>query len=104
MTELEIRRSIVETCRQMNATGINQGTSGNISVRHGNGLLITPSAMPYDQMRPEDIVQLNFDGTWEGQYRPSTEWRFHRDIIKNKPDVNAIVHAHPTYCTILAIQ
>jgi L-fuculose-phosphate aldolase len=102
--ELEKRASIVKHCLMMNALGINQGTSGNISVRHGDGLLITPTSFPYDKMQPEDIVFLQLDGAAEGRRAPSSEWRFHCDIMRARPDVDAIVHAHPTYCTIFAIM
>jgi L-fuculose-phosphate aldolase len=78
--------------------------SGNISVRHGEGLLITPTSIPYESLEPEDIVYLSVDGTPEGRRQPSSEWRFHRDIMRARTDVNAIVHAHPTFCTILAIM
>ena len=64
-------------------------------------MLITPTSMPYAKMQPEDIVEMGFDGQVEGEGRPSTEWRFHLDILRARPDVNAIVHAHPIYCTTL---
>jgi L-fuculose-phosphate aldolase len=88
----------------MNRLGINQGTSGNISIRHQDGLLITPTSIPYEDLQPEDIVRLTMDGAPEGRRQPSSEWRFHCDIMRRRPDVNAIVHAHPTYSTILAIM
>ena len=97
------RQSIIDACLRMNALGINQGTSGNISVRHGDGLLITPTSTPYEAMRPEQIVHMGLDGSHDPAQRPSSEWRFHRDIFKARPDVEAVVHAHPTYCTALAI-
>lgn len=99
-----IRQEIIDTCRAMNATGLNQGTSGNISVRAGEGLLITPSALPYDRMEPADIVRMDFDGRAEGHRAPSSEWRFHLDILRARPEVGAVVHAHPTACTTLAIM
>lgn len=102
----DLRQSIVMACREMTATGINQGTSGNISVRVDDGILLTPSGLPYDRMTPEDIVFMDWEGGWtapEGNV-PSTEWRFHLDILKAKPEAGAVVHAHPTYCTILAIM
>ena len=102
--ELEKRQSIIDHCLEMNRTGLNQGTSGNISVRHEDGLLITPTSMPYEQMCPEDIVFLDHNGAATGAHRPSSEWRFHKDILDHRPDVNAVVHAHPTYCTTLAIM
>jgi L-fuculose-phosphate aldolase len=98
------RQSMVDACRSMNALGINQGTSGNISLREGGGMLITPTSMPYDAMTPDDIIEMRLDGKVVGNGRPSTEWRFHRAILKARPEVNAIVHAHPTYCTSLAIM
>lgn len=88
----------------MNARGINQGTSGNISIRDGERVLITPTSVPYDAMQPEDIVEMKFDGSVVGDGRPSSEWRFHLDILRARPEANAVVHAHPTYCTTLAIM
>ena len=104
MSELKLREGIVAACLDMNRSGLNQGTSGNISLRWRDGLLITPTSLPYDQMTPDDIVFLGMDGRTEGQNQPSSEWRFHRDIMKAKPDVAAIVHAHPIYSTIIAIM
>lgn len=104
--ELQIRQSIVEEARRMNALGINQGTSGNISARYGDAMLITPSGMPYDEMEPEDIVRMPTKGeygSWEGANVPSSEWRFHLDIMLARPEVGAVVHTHATYCTVLAI-
>lgn len=99
-----LRRSIIAACLEMNANGLNQGTSGNISVRHKDGMLITPTSLPYDEMEPEDIVWMGFDESIEGRNEPSSEWRFHLDILRDRPDANAVVHAHPTYCTTLAIM
>jgi L-fuculose-phosphate aldolase len=104
IADREKRQSIIDACLRMNALGINQGTSGNISVRHGDGLLITPTSTPYEAMRPEQIVHMRLDGSHDPSQRPSSEWRFHRDILKARPDVKAVVHAHPTYCTALAIM
>jgi L-fuculose-phosphate aldolase len=100
----EKRQSIIKACLQMNQLGINQGTSGNISLRHEGGMLITPTSTPYESMQPEQIVFMNLDGSLDARQRPSSEWRFHRDILKARPEVNAVVHAHPPYATILAIM
>ena len=100
----EKRQSIIDACLRMNALGINQGTSGNISLRHGDGMLITPTSTPYEAMKPEQIVYMHLDGNHDPAQRPSSEWRFHRDILKARPDVQAIVHAHPPYSTMLAIM
>jgi L-fuculose-phosphate aldolase len=102
--ETDKRQAIIDACRRMNALGINQGTSGNISVRHGDGLLITPTSTPYETMTVEQIVFMGLDGTCAAHQRPSSEWRFHVDIMRSRNDVEAVVHAHPTYCTILAIM
>ena len=104
--EQALRQAIIDQCRFMNASGLNQGTSGNISARYKDRMLITPSATPYDRMTPEMIASMPFDaeyGTWEGPLKPSTEWRFHFEILKERQDMGAVVHAHPTYCTALAI-
>ena len=102
--EWEKRQSIIDACRSMNALGINQGTSGNISLRHDTGLLITPTSVPYETMQPEQIVFMDLDGSFDPAQRPSSEWRFHLDILKARPEINAVVHAHPTYSTILAVM
>ena len=98
------RQSIIDACRDMNRLGINQGTSGNISLRHEDGMLITPTSVPYDSMQPDQIVFMKLDSAPASGMRPSSEWRFHRDILKVRPEVNAVVHAHPPYATILAIM
>jgi L-fuculose-phosphate aldolase len=67
-------------------------------------MLITPTSTPYETMKPEQIVFMKFDGTPDSRKRPSSEWRFHRDILKARPEVNAVVHAHPPHATMLAIM
>ena len=107
MDEATLRREIVAQARAMNALGINQGTSGNISARCGDTMLITPSAIPYDDMQPDQIASMKLDAaqepTWTGPLKPSTEWRFHRDILRARPEASAVIHTHATYCTTLAI-
>jgi L-fuculose-phosphate aldolase len=98
------RQSIIDACREMNRSGINQGTSGNISLRHQDGMLITPTSTPYDTMQAEQIVFMKLDRAPEAGQRPSSEWRFHRDILSARPEVNAVVHAHPPFATMLAIM
>jgi L-fuculose-phosphate aldolase len=104
--EHELRREIVEKCRWMNASGLNQGTSGNISARCGDAMLITPSGVPYDVMTPDMIALMPLaaaDGAYEGPMRPSSEWQFHRDILRARPEIGGIVHTHSPYATALAI-
>lgn len=101
-SEDALRRQIIDTCLGMNRLGINQGKAGNVSVRLGDGLLITPSGMDYDSMTPADIVFLDADGRPHGERKPSSEWRFHYDILRSRADMDAVLHAHPTSCTALA--
>src|SRR5262249_62388805 len=80
--EKEKRQAIIDACRRMNALGINQGTSGNISVRHGKGLLITPTSTPYEAMTIDQIVFMKMDGSHAADQRPSSEWRLHLAILR----------------------
>ncbi|POR44799.1 class II aldolase/adducin family protein [Methylobacterium sp. V23] len=98
-----IRTDIVAAMRDLLTLGLSQGTSGNVSVRAGDGFLVTPSGIPAETLRPEDIVAMQFDGGFTHPLAPSSEWHFHRDILAARPDVNAVVHAHPTHCTAFAI-
>ena len=102
MTETKLRREIVATARRMNALGINRGKSGNVSARSAGGFLVTPSALAYESMRPDDIVAMSIAGEPSGPRLPSSEWRFHRDIYQARSDVGAIVHAHSSFATTLA--
>lgn len=102
----ELCSGIVAACRHMNAIGLNQGTSGNISARFGDRMLITPTGLPYGEMTADDIASMPIEGeygSWDGPLAPSTEWRFHLDITRARPEVGAIVHTHSTYATTLAI-
>lgn len=101
--EFAVRQSIIEACLDMRRLGVNQGTAGNVSVRWSGGLLITPSGLPYDAMSPDDIVFMEMDGGYRHDCAPSSEWRFHRDLLAARPEVGAVVHAHPIYCTAFAM-
>src|ERR1700746_3429976 len=98
------RQALIDACRRMNAFGINQGTSGNISVRHGEGLLITPTSVPYEAMTPDQIVFMGMGGSHARDQRPSTECGFLLDIMGPRNEVEPVAHAHPIYCPILAIM
>ena len=104
MIEADLRQRVVETARALNASGINQGTSGNVSARIDGGLLITPTSLPYEQMQAADLVALDLQGQplREGQRRPSSEWRLHADILRQRPEAQAVVHCHSTSATALA--
>lgn len=99
------RQAIIDACLWMGKAGINQSTSGNVSVRVDDGMLITPSAVTYAAMTPDMICKLPLQGEPDPAGRkPSTEWRFHQAILQARPDVTAVVHAHPVYATAVATQ
>ncbi|MFC6140491.1 class II aldolase/adducin family protein [Paraburkholderia silvatlantica] len=103
-----MRQQIVDIACEMERLGINQGTSGNVSARWHDGLLITPSGVPSAALARERIVWMPLDvrdddPLFEAQ-RPSSEWRFHRDILRARADVNAVVHTHSQAATALAIH
>lgn len=99
---LVMRKQLIETALEMSSNGLVKGATGNLSVRLGQGMLITPTGIDYSVMLPGDIVQMDFDGTIEGKRKPSSEWRFHAAIYQARPEADAILHAHPANCAALA--
>ena len=97
-----LRQQLIDAALAMNASGLNQGPSGNLSARYENGFLITPSGMDYAGLTPEDIVWVDFDGKSQGRRKPSSEWHFHAAIYQHHADADAVLHAHPVSCTSLA--
>jgi L-fuculose-phosphate aldolase len=99
----DLRTLLIAACRELTRRGLSHGTSGNVSVRSGEGtFFISPSGMDYESLRAEDIPLVDLDGRWFGGRRPSSEWRFHRDILESREDVGAIVHTHSPRATALA--
>jgi L-fuculose-phosphate aldolase len=96
-----LRNQLVDVARRMNALGINQGKSGNVSARLGGAFLVTPTGLPYDRLTPDDLALVRADGSWEGG-EPSSEWRIHRDIYDARPEAGAVVHTHSPFATTLA--
>lgn len=106
MPDSEARLDIIKAYRRLEAKGLNRGASGNISMRSGDHMLITPTAISFDAIEPPMIARMalaDASGHWQGPKPPSSEWRFHRAILNSRPDINAVVHTHAPYCTILAI-
>ncbi|MDR3462220.1 MAG: class II aldolase/adducin family protein [Beijerinckiaceae bacterium] len=98
-----LRQGLVEASRELVRLGLNQGTAGNISVRHGGGFLITPTGLKADEMRADEIAWMGWESeAYEGAVKPSSEWRLHRDILAHRPDVGAVVHTHSLYATVLS--
>jgi len=92
----------VVAARDLFDRGLNTGTAGNVSVRYSDWFLVTPSGIRYDALTPTQIVEMDMEGEAEGRLKPSSEWRFHRDIYVARPDVGAIVHTHPPFGTAVA--
>jgi len=106
MYHREIRQKIIDMCLQMNSSGLNQGTSGNISVRHKDYMIITPSGVPYEDLSPGDLCQMSLRHNryeWKGDYKPSSEWNFHRAVLQSNEEFGAVIHTHSTYATVLSI-
>jgi L-fuculose-phosphate aldolase len=102
MTEPEPRAALAATARQTASQGLNKGASGNVSVRLGEGFLVTPSGVPNDTLRPEQMVVVDMEGRSSGSLKPSSEWRIHRDIYRARPEVDAVVHAHSPHAVSLS--
>ena len=101
--EAKLRTRMVEVMRAMDARGLNRGTSGNVSARFGEGMLVTPSGVPPERLAPESMVFVGVDdGIPDGQLKPSSEWRMHMQILRRRPDVGGVVHCHSRHATILA--
>lgn len=97
------RRAVVAACLELGRRGLSHGTSGNVSVRHDERqFYISPTGLAYESLEPEDVPLMTLEGRWFGRRRPSSEWRFHRDIFRSRPEVGAIVHAHSRHATALA--
>lgn len=98
-----LRAELVETCRDMAARGLSLGTSGNVSVRDGDGLLISPTGIDYEVLQPAQAVRIRADGGFDGTVLPSSEWRFHKAILDARPELNAVVHTHSTHATAMSV-
>ncbi|HLO62416.1 MAG TPA: class II aldolase/adducin family protein [Azonexus sp.] len=98
----DLREQLIAAARAMQPAGLNKGTAGNVSVRQGDGYYITPTGMPYDRLAADDIPLMALDGSHQGTRKPSSEWRFHRDLYAARPEVGAVLHAHSPFAVSLA--
>ena len=98
------REELISIAKALNTTGINQGTSGNLSVRIEKGMLITPTSLAYEVMNIKDLVALDLQGNplSQNQRQPSSEWRLHADIYKDRLDAGAIIHCHSIHATAIS--
>lgn len=97
-----LHEKLLTVSQKLVALGLNKGTSGNCSVRLEDGFLVTPSGMDVDDMMPASMVEMQFDGSFEKDKKPSSEWRFHRDILLKQPEINAVIHTHSIFATTIA--
>ncbi|MDD5403272.1 MAG: class II aldolase/adducin family protein [Sulfuricella sp.] len=102
MKEAELRRALIDTALAAQREKLNRGASGNLSVRCGDGFLVTPSGMSATEQRADDVVWMDMGGNVRGTRKPSSEWRFHRDLYVARPEFGAVLHAHATFATTLA--
>ena len=97
-----LAQQMVKVSQELVTNGLNKGMSGNTSCRISEGFLITPSAVLPEQMNIDSMVNMQFDGSFEANKKPSSEWRFHRDILQSRPEVNAVIHTHSMFATTMA--
>jgi L-fuculose-phosphate aldolase len=102
MTDQSPAAAVLATARAMNACGINRGSAGNVSARVAGGFMVTPTGMAYDECTADDMVFVAVDGKSRGRRKPSSEWRFHRDVYAARAEAGAIIHTHSPFATSLA--
>lgn len=93
---------LLQTVQKMAQAGLNKGTSGNASIRLDDGFLVTPSGVPVEQLNATSMVCMDWEGAPEAGKKPSSEWRFHRDILLARPEMGAVVHSHSMFATTIA--
>lgn len=102
LNDRETRQAIVDAVRFLEDKGLNHGSTGNVSVRHGERALITPTGGRSSWLTPEGVIDIGLDGDVRGDGKPSSEWRFHTQILKARPEANAVVHTHADSCVALS--
>lgn len=104
--EATLRDAAVQAMRRLDALGLNRGSTGNLSLRCAHegrgGMLVTPTGIGADELRPRDMVWVGEDGTLQGDWLPSSEWQFHQAVLARRTDVMAVVHTHSVHATALA--
>lgn len=97
-----MREQLVKAAQKLVTFGLNKGTSGNCSMRDGDGFIITPSGVDAEEMTANSMVKMQLDGSFESNQKPSSEWFFHRDIYQQRPEVSAVIHTHSMFATTIA--
>src|SRR4051794_4776798 len=102
MTNEKERREIVEASVAAERNNLNSGTAGNISIRLDERMLITPTGIQTACLAVDNIVEMAFDGSFDGFWRPSSEWMMHAEIYKTFPEAAAVVHTHSDHCVAIS--
>lgn len=101
-SDLSARQELVRAYRQVVDLGLTELSSGNLSVRHGEGMLISPTGASGESLSEDSLVYVGADDTWDPGQRPSSEWQLHARIYRDNPATNAVVHTHSDYCVAVA--
>jgi len=102
--EVSLREELVKQYRYVESIGLNELASGNLSCRFGDGMLISPSGATAENIAVDNIVFVGLDGEWQGERKPSSEWRMHTAIYSQHEKAQAVVHTHSDHCVALACQ
>ena len=108
----ELKNEVIKFAQKLNSTNLSPLRSGNVSIRAKkddvDGFLLTPSGIKYETLKNDDIVFLSLREEYNNlkmfnsSLNPSSEWRFHQDIYRKKPEAKAIVHAHSPHATAVS--
>lgn len=99
---MESIKRLLDVCHMLHATGKVSGSGGNVSIRCEDGILITPTGVSLGDVTEENLVRVRFDGSFDGDIRPSKEWRMHLGCYEERPDITALVHVHSLYAVALS--
>ena len=101
-SEMHLREELVAQYKRVEALGLNEMSSGNLSVRFGDRMLISPNGATAESIAVDSVVETSFDGNYQGERLPSSEWRMHAAIYEKYADAQAVVHTHSDYCVAVA--
>ena len=100
--EKSLREELVANYQKVDALGLNEMSSGNLSVRFSDKMLISPNGATGASITTDNIIETSFDGEYQGDSMPSSEWRMHAAIYEKHPEAGAVVHTHSDYCVAVA--
>ena len=106
MTKKTKFTALIETALQLQKIGLNHGATGNCSCRDGDTYLITPSGVETQNLSEDKIVRMDFEGNVVdsiSNLKPSSEWRFHQDIMSKRQEVGAVVHTHSIFASTVSL-